>query len=229
MWREPESADRLCEGSNGRCMRIRIGYKKEVPLRFTSALDIQKIWERSFRRSELKISYSQGFHPQPKIQLGLPLPLGFISDDEQVDIWLEEEVSIQELTSMIPPNLPDGISITSINTIEQDQNPLVTTISVSEYGVKFWDTEFDLKSLQSCIENLLVQEEIIRTKRNNKQYNLRPLISDLNVRSNQVNDEVFPLQMTLVSKQNQMGRADEVMFALGYELNQFLIKRVKSY
>jgi radical SAM-linked protein len=210
-------------------MRIRIGYKKELPLRFTSALDIQGIWERSLRRSDLRISYSQGFHPQPKIQLGLPLPLGFISDDEQVDVWLQNEVEIEALATLISPNLPDGITIISVSDIELDLKPLVTTISNSEYTVKFWDTELNLISLQSRVENLLGQEEIIRIKRNSKQYNLRPLIHDLHVQSDPEHENEFPLFMSLTAKQNQMGRADEVMLALGYALNQFMIKRVKSY
>jgi len=210
-------------------MRIRINYRKDPSLRFTSALDIQRIWERSFRRSGIKISYSQGFHPQPKIQLGLPLPLGFISDDEKVDIWLEEEVKILEINSNITPNLPDGLTITSVNAIDPGIKPLVTLITTSQYSVKFWDPDFDLNTLTRQVTKLLSQEEIICTKRNGTQYNIRPLILDMRVLSDQDDNKEFPLALTLVSKQDQMGRADEVMFALGYRLDQFLVKRLKSF
>ena len=66
-------------------MRIRISYNKNSLIRFTSALDMQRIWERSFRRASIKVTYSKGFHPQPRIQLGIPLPLGFIGLEEKVD------------------------------------------------------------------------------------------------------------------------------------------------
>lgn len=48
--------------------RIRIHYAKTEGLRYTSNLDMQKVWERALRRAGLPLYYSQGFHPQPRIQ-----------------------------------------------------------------------------------------------------------------------------------------------------------------
>lgn len=210
-------------------MRIRIRYRKEMPLRFTSALDIQKIWERSLRRSGFSIAYSQGFHPQPKIQLGLPLPLGFISDEEHVDVWIECDDDIQILKEKITPNLPFGLVIDSIDNIALHQKPLVTIITKSEYLVKFWDAEFDKDNLSSEIDNFLERKEILRKKRNNKEYDLRSLVYELELLPFEKSQEDFILSMTLSSAQNKMGRADEVMAALGFSLDQFLIKRSRSY
>jgi len=206
-------------------MRIRISYQKLLPIRFTSALDMQRIWERSIRRAGFKITYSQGYHPQPKIQLGLPLPLGFISEDEKVDIWLENDIDKELIKANLEPNIPEGLEINQIEKIDPSSKPLVTIIKISEYAVRFWDDNNKL-NLNHSISDLLQEKEIIRTKRNNKPYDLRPLILDLH-QMEAKND--FNLFMALKSEQNQMGRADEVMFALGYELDAFLIKRLRSY
>ena len=77
-------------------MRIRIVYSKADSLKYTGNLDLQKIWERLLRRANLPLAYSQGFHPQPRINQGCPLPLGFIGENEMVDIWLDfEQLNVQ--------------------------------------------------------------------------------------------------------------------------------------
>jgi len=206
-------------------MRIRISYQKMLSLRFTSALDMQRIWERSIRRASYKITYSQGYHPQPKIQLGLPLPLGFISEDEKVDVWLENDIDKELIKTNLELNIPEGLEINQIEKIDPSSKPLVTLIKISEYAVRFWDDNNKV-NLNHSISDLLQEKEIIRIKRNNKPYDLRPLILDLH--QMEAKDD-FNIFMALKSEQNQMGRADEVMFALGYELDAFLIKRLLSY
>ena len=59
-------------------MRIRITFSKQGALRYTGNLDLHKIWERTARRADLALAYSQGFHPQPKMQLAAALPEFFI-------------------------------------------------------------------------------------------------------------------------------------------------------
>jgi uncharacterized protein (DUF2344 family) len=79
-------------------MRLRIVFSKTGALRYTGHLDLQKIWERTARRAGLPLAYSQGFHPQPKIQLAAALPLGFSGRAELVDIWLDAESADSNLS-----------------------------------------------------------------------------------------------------------------------------------
>ena len=209
-------------------MRIRISYKKNLPLRFTSALDIQSIWERTIRRDGLPLAYSRGFHPKPKIQLGLPLPLGFISDDEKVDIWLEKDIKINNHANNLQLKLPDGLMIKRIEEIMEKEKPLVTKLVSSEYLIKLWDQSLLGNNYHALIASILKKENIIRTKRNGKKYNLRPLIYDLRNDVCEPGKSDYSLYMKLASAQNRMGRADEVMFALGFSLDEFLVLRLRS-
>ena len=52
-------------------MRVRITFAKQGALRYIGNLDLHKIWERSIRRAKLPLAYSQGYHPQPKINLAV--------------------------------------------------------------------------------------------------------------------------------------------------------------
>ena len=67
-------------------MRIRITFSKQGALRYTGHLDLHNLWERAARRAAIPLAYSQGFHPQPKIQLAAALPLGFSSRAEVCSI-----------------------------------------------------------------------------------------------------------------------------------------------
>ena len=57
--------------------------------------------ERIMRRAELPLAKSQGFHPKPRVSYLSALPLGFSSDDEAMELILEEgwpsEVLLQKL------------------------------------------------------------------------------------------------------------------------------------
>src|SRR5262249_17305974 len=56
-----ESADRE------RNFRFRSSFRKSGVLRFISHLDLTKTLKLAFKRAEIPLSYSRGFHPQPQI------------------------------------------------------------------------------------------------------------------------------------------------------------------
>ena len=205
-------------------MRIRISYNKEKEIRFTSALDMHAIWERSFRRAGINILYSQGFHPKPRIQLGLPLPLGLISKNEIVDVWVNENRRPEEINDLLRTKLPDGMKIISTKEIPANEKPLVSQIQASTYNVSFFDKDISKSVLTEAVEKVLNAEKIFRVKRNGKQYDLRPLINCLELIEKE--DQSLFLLMNLVSKANATGRADEVVKALGYSISEVLIERI---
>ena len=208
-------------------MRFRISYQKKSSLRFTSALDVQRIWERTCRRASLNIKYSKGFHPQPRIQLGIPLPLGFMSLDEKVDIWIEDSLSLEEISVRFEQKLPVGLEIISIQEIENSAKALSSQIQFSDYRVYLINKKITSQEIKRQISFIRNEKELIRKKRNGKKYNLRPLIQILDLKTDD-KDELF-IYLRLLSQPNKTGRADEVMFAMGYAIADFLVERIGSY
>jgi radical SAM-linked protein len=47
-------------------LRIRARYGKTGKLRFVSAIDLGRLWERALRKADLPIAYSEGFSPHPR-------------------------------------------------------------------------------------------------------------------------------------------------------------------
>jgi radical SAM family uncharacterized protein/radical SAM-linked protein len=82
----------------GRPMRVRIAYTKLGRAAYRSHLDLVRLLPRIFRRLELPMYYSQGFHPKPEMTFGPALPLGVASQAEYVDVKLAEAAGLSEET-----------------------------------------------------------------------------------------------------------------------------------
>lgn len=193
--------------------RIRIRYAKTEALRYTSNLDIHKIWERLLRRARLPLAYSQGFHPQPKINQAAPLPLGLTSQVEMVDIWLEEDIPLDIVTQSLVKAAPPGLELINVSAVDPKAPVLQTAVRSSEYLVKILEP-IETERLQSLIELLISTDEVVRDRRG-KTYNLRPLIEELNIEA--MDDGFAHLRMRLSARESATGRPDEVLLALGLD------------
>lgn len=91
--------------------RIRVWFRKSERLRYISHLDVLRSWERSLRRAGLPLSYSQGFTPHPKLAFGSPLPMGFISEGEVMDVTLDERVELAEFESRLAVETTDDLAL----------------------------------------------------------------------------------------------------------------------
>ena len=199
--------------------RIRIVYSKGDELKFTGNLDMMKVWERTFRRAGLKIAYSQGFHPQPKIHQALPLPLGFTSQNDLLDFWLDSDESLGEISKKLERALQPGIMVQEYQVVPAALKPLQTLVTSAEYLVRM-ETESIHADLTERIEKLLRQNECLRERRG-KQYDLRPLIESLQIDK----DDTSSLLMTLAARPGATGRPEEVLDALGIAMQDIEIMR----
>jgi radical SAM-linked protein len=83
--------------SEASVFRYRMEYAKTRALRFIGHLDMLRVWERTFRRARLPLAHTLGFHPHPRMNIGAALPLGFTSDCELIDFWLECELDSDQI------------------------------------------------------------------------------------------------------------------------------------
>src|SRR5512143_2156524 len=160
-------------------MRIRITFSKLGALRYTGHLDLHRLWERAARRAELPLAYSQGFHPQPKINIAAALPLGFSSRCEMIDLRLEHDISLDGLQEKLQETLPTGIQLASIEAVDERAPALQTQVTAAEYEVTLTEA-VDGSELKRRIDSVLESDSIIRERRG-KTYDLRPLIESLEV------------------------------------------------
>ena len=94
---------------SGRVCRLRIRFAKTGSMALLSHLDLMRMLERALRRSCLPISYTGGFHPLPRIQIALALPLGAQANSEWMDLEFTESLAPESLQLALQPLLPEGI------------------------------------------------------------------------------------------------------------------------
>ena len=82
----PDPATGLLQG--GPSTKVRLRYQKGEAVQFISHLDVLRELERSLRRAEVPVLYTEGFSPRPKLSAGAPLALGWTSASEWIDLDL---------------------------------------------------------------------------------------------------------------------------------------------
>lgn len=197
------------EGYKLSSLRLRITFSKTEAMRYTGHLDLHRTWERTFRRARLPLAYSQGFHPQPRLNLACALPLGFTSDCELLDAWLEKELSMDDILRALEASLPPGIIIQQLRFVEPRLPALQTQVRSADYDVTLLVPPHDL---YEHIERLLSATSVPRVRRN-KPYDLRPLIEELRCISGPDGTACMVLRMS--AREAATGRPEELLAELG--------------
>jgi radical SAM-linked protein len=198
-------------------MRIRITFFKQDALRYTGHLDLHRLWERAARRAELPLAYSQGFHPQPKMNMAAALPLGFSSRCEVLDMKLEHDISLDDLPARLNTTLPSGIQVVEVAQVEEGAPALQTQVASAEYEVTLAES-IDRSTLHQKIEAVVESKSIPRERRG-KMYDLRPLIEELSILPD---GKIF---MRLAAREGATGRPEEVLDVLGIAFEETRIER----
>jgi radical SAM-linked protein len=185
-------------------MRIRVTFSKTDHMRYTSHLDVHRTWERTLRRARLPLSYSQGFNPRPKINLAAALPLGFTSDCEMVEFWLDNDITLNQIESQLREASPPGIEIHNIEEVDPRNPKIPNLIDSADYQVMLLEP---VPELDARVNQLLSEQHIERERRG-KTYDLRPLIEKL------VSKDSQTLELRLAARANATGRPEEVLLAL---------------
>jgi len=198
-------------------MRIRITFSKQGALRYTSHLDLHRLWERATRRADLPLAYSQGFHPQPKINLAAALPLGFSSRCEVMDMKLETDISVDDLPARLQSILPPDIEMLKVEQVDNNAPALQTQVDSAEYEIILSEAGSG-SELERKIASVMESTSLPRERRG-KPYDLRPLIRELKLTSETT---IF---MHLLARENATGRPEEVLDELGIESEGTRIER----
>ncbi len=134
--------------------RYRMRFEKRDALRFISHHDLMRVFELALRRSGLKVAFTQGFNPHPRLSFALALPLGVESLDEIVDIDLQHDndpPSPESAMQQLAQQMPKGLTLT--------QAALATgrpQVIAVEYEVDL-PTECDPQDLQARLKDYLEQ------------------------------------------------------------------------
>ena len=94
---------------------VRIWFTKTGEASYISLLDLQRVMQRSLKRSGLPVWYTLGFNPHIYMTFACPLPLGQESLVESVDVKTEEEQpDLEAWKKALEPVMPLGVAVTAV-------------------------------------------------------------------------------------------------------------------
>jgi radical SAM family uncharacterized protein/radical SAM-linked protein len=160
--------------------RYRLQFSKLDEAKWLSHLELMNIFYRSLRRSGLRLHFTQGFHPLPKVSFHGALPVGVESLVETMDIELEQPYAQLEVAAKLNEVLPHGIKIQGIE--EVSGNKVNPKPDRHIYAVKTSVPVFSPEKVAQFLES--TEFSALRKKpKETKMIDIRPLVSAIHLHS----------------------------------------------
>ncbi len=173
------SAEALAE----KAARFRLWYSKTGRAAFLSQLELQSLLERSLRRGKLPMSFSQGFHPLPRLSFARALPVGVESLAEYAEIWLREHLSVGDVSAALAPQLPEGLRLQRVEELGPGKFP-ESSIELFRLVLRRPESGEDRRLLEeswSRFEESEQWEWTRETKKGQKTVNLRVMVRNIRI------------------------------------------------
>ena len=134
----PEKPQRISTGRDNRLVqRMRVRFEKKGPAAYLGHLEMAQQILRAIRRAGIRVRYSQGFHPQPRLAFSPALPMGVDSACEFIEIDLSDSITASKLLDAVNRRLPQGLRLLDARPIELTMPTLGETISGAVYRFDF--------------------------------------------------------------------------------------------
>lgn len=169
--------------------KYRLKLTKDGNLRYLSHLDWQNTILKTLYRSGLKLNFSRGFNPTPKISLGIALPVFVESCTEFVDIEIFDKLTDDEVREKLQNALPDKMRLLGVKKIERSTKSVDNVVEWAEYEFTPVQKDvYDTKSLLYDItEKINSSDEITIEKKNKKgimkTINIKPSVKSVTERN----------------------------------------------
>lgn len=150
-----------------------IKFSKEGYICYTSHLDMLRLFKRAFKKAGIRLSYSQGYNPHPKMGFAQPLSLGYSSISEYLEFETQETYPIKELKASIEKQMPLGINILGCEEVKHQKKSLASRTEAAEYIIGIPVGRELGQAVGTLCQEFLSQEEILVPKRQKKSKELK--------------------------------------------------------
>lgn len=207
--------------------RLRIRFGRDADVKYASHLDIGRCWERAFRRAEVRLAYTQGYTPRPRMAFAVPLQVGITSQAELVDAWLRVWMPPESLVMSLRYQLPAGLPVYDAWEVLLGMPSLQSSVAMAEYRVRAC-RQLDEPEVRRRLQELLEAAELPWHQQRGQEmrsYDLRALIRHVWLESTE--DSAYTLGMRLQCDQSGTGRPEQVAAALGLAERPLCIHRTR--
>jgi len=169
--------------------RLRIHYSIGPELRFLSHLDNIRTIFRAVRRSEIPVTYSEGFNPHQKISFGPPLPVGYTSDAEYFDMVLTVPFR-EEFLKNLEQAFPEYIGILGHKYYFAKSGSLVKQLNFARYEIPIPEgAKIEQKDIAALLNDKKLT--VVRTRENmTREVEAGKFIENLELLDNMLTAEI---------------------------------------
>lgn len=142
-------------------------FAKEGYIKYTSHLDMLRLFKRALKKTGVTLAYSQGFNPHPKMGFAQPLSLGYTSHCELLELETSRDFEAADIQERIAVVMPEGITVLSVNVLDADVKSLAAAVTEAQYVVTF-PIAASGADYHKVLTDYLAQSEILAEKRQKK-------------------------------------------------------------
>ena len=146
-----------------------------------SHLDIQRLFQRAFRRAGVPLAYSKGFNPHPQLSFATALSTGVTSECEWLDVELEKEMDPEQFISGVNETLPSGFAVLEARAVDDRAPSLTSRLDGATYTAMAKGEARSAEALHEAAIELLKEPIIIqkKTKGGIKPFDIRPQVESV--------------------------------------------------
>ena len=144
-----------------------IRFAKEGYMKYTSHLDMLRLFQRAFKRCDITMAHSQGFNPHPKMGFAQPLSLGYTAADEILEFETVEDFLPVDIKNAVSEIMPQGLIIKACSRLTDNVKSLAAIVDEAEYTVVF-PVKANSADYAKILSDYLAQNSIKAYKRQKK-------------------------------------------------------------
>lgn len=156
---------------------VRICYSKGGAMTYVSHLDVQRTFSRALVKSGLPVYYTEGFNPIPKLTFASPLSVGASGEEEFAQIKLVQDVADEQVLAALSGAMPSDIQIKEVYAPKTHFKEIAWAQNQIDFHVQIQREKDVLSDLKERFAGPVVV--VKRTKSNEKETDIRPLIQDI--------------------------------------------------
>lgn len=141
--------------------KFRLSFEKLGPSALLGHLDFMREIGRVFRRAGLRIAYSQGYKPKPRMTFSPALGLGVYSLNEKLEIDLLDAPEISQFLPTLNLSSGAGLRFFDAEKIETGVPTLGAVVAGARYILVFANSTLDEASLEEKIQGFLNREKVV--------------------------------------------------------------------
>ena len=186
-------------------------------------LDMAKAFHRAARRAGIRLRYSQGFHPTPRMSFVRAQPLGLESLCEEMEWDLENGTDQDRLPESVNDQLPEGLRVTHVVDRSGRRGTRRPEEDRDWYLVAF--QEIPWEALEPQIDSFLRHDQwVVPWNEKGRQRDLRPHIGmmrrvhrvQIDERTREVwegvlDDKTCLMEIAFLNKQGEGLRVDKAL------------------